>query len=144
MIAAVRRRLYKVLVRGHNALMVKTDGRMGQGHRNGYTFLVLETVGARSGAARRTTLLCMPEGEGFLVLASNFGQEHPPSWLFNVQAQPDVQVVVDGSRYAMRAAVLIAADREAVIPAVTAYSSQWRRYLSTVERPIPIIRLSPR
>jgi deazaflavin-dependent oxidoreductase (nitroreductase family) len=86
----------------------------------------------------------MPEEGGFLVLASNFGQERPPSWFHNVAAHPDVHVVVDGSRTAVRAAVLDGADREAILPVVAAYSSQWRRYLATVDRQIPILRLSRR
>jgi deazaflavin-dependent oxidoreductase (nitroreductase family) len=138
------RLLYKPAARLHGAAMIRSKGRTRRPSRHGYTFLVLETVGAKTGAVRQATLLYLQHGDDFIVLASNFGQEHPPAWYFNLQAQPDAHVLHDGRRMAVRAAVVHGADRAALIPVMAAYNSQWRGYFKNVERALPVVRLTPR
>src|SRR5689334_5848672 len=68
-----------------------TKGKLGgRSHRS--KVLLLTTVGRKTGKPRTTPLRFIDEGDAFLVLASNWGQEQPPAWLLNLQDNPNVQV----------------------------------------------------
>ncbi len=80
------------------------------GGRNTFTSLVagipvvwLTTVGARSGAERTVPVLGLPTAEGFAVIASNFGQHSHPAWFYNLRANPQGRVSVNGEAWAFRA-----------------------------------------
>ena len=138
--SARRRQFYQRFAKVHGALLVRTKGRPRRLGLHQFA-LVLETVGRRSGELRALPLLYMPDRDAFVVLASNYGQERPPAWWFNLQAQPEAVVFVSGTRIAVRARKLEGDEREAIIPKAKAYNVQWRDYLASVERELPIIRL---
>jgi deazaflavin-dependent oxidoreductase (nitroreductase family) len=138
----LRRWVYQHAARLHSAQLIRTKARTRRPSRHGYTFVVLETIGARSGATRQVTLLYLADGDDFIVLASNFGQERPPAWYFNLLARPEAQVLHDGRRVPVHATVLDGAARAGLVPRMTAYNGQWKRYFRTVERDLPVVRLS--
>ena len=138
-----RRRLYQWFARIHGALLVKTKGRP-QAVGRTLRFLVLETVGRRSGTIRRLPLLFMPQGDDFIVIASNYGQERPPGWFLNLQAAPDASVLARGHRIEVHARVLEGEERRSILPLILDYNAHWRAYFTNVERPIPVILLARR
>jgi deazaflavin-dependent oxidoreductase (nitroreductase family) len=69
----------------------------------GLPVVMLITTGARSGQPRTVPVLGIPFSDGVAVIASNFGQRRHPAWYYNVRAHPDAQVVIDGTRRAVRA-----------------------------------------
>ena len=139
---ARRRWLYRFFTRFHAWLVIRTGGRP---ERLGLRLrcLVLETTGRRSGRPRRVVLLYMPDGDGFVVLASNFGQEHPPAWWLTLEADAAALVLRRGRRVAVRARELDGEERQATVARAVAHNKQWRAYMSTVQRRIPVIRLEP-
>ena len=59
----------------------------------------LTTTGAKSGAERTAPVLAIPADDGKLVvIASNYGQGHNPSWYYNLRAHPQARVLFDGKR----------------------------------------------
>src|SRR5262245_50088079 len=54
--------------------------------------LLLTTIGAKSGQARTTPLLSLPDGDRLVVLASNYGAPRHPDWYHNLLVHPDVTV----------------------------------------------------
>jgi len=139
---AMRQRSYRAFARGHSALLLRTRGRP---ERLGWRLrcLVLETTGRRSGATRRVVLLYLPDGDGFVVLASNFGGERPPAWWVNLEARPDAVVERDGRRIPVRARALAGDERTATLARAMAYNKQWRAYAGSLKRPLPVVRLEP-
>jgi F420H(2)-dependent quinone reductase len=135
-----RRRFYQRFARVHGALLIRTKGRPRRLGLRQYA-LVLETVGRKSGAVRQLPLLYMPHGDDFVVLASNYGQERPPAWWFNLQAQPEAHVLVSGRRVPVTARVLEGDEREAIVPTARGYNVQWREYFASVQRELPIVCL---
>jgi deazaflavin-dependent oxidoreductase (nitroreductase family) len=93
---------------------------------------------------RRVPLLYMPDGDAFIVIASNFGQEHPPAWWLNLCARPDAAVQVRGRRIAVAAHELKGQERDAMLRRAAAYNKQWRSYMTSVVRELPIVRLERR
>jgi len=81
---------------------------------SGLPVVMLTTVGARTGRPRTVPVLGLPFGGGLGVIASNFGQHRQPAWYYNLRANPDAQVIVDGVRRRVRA-VEADADQRAEI-----------------------------
>jgi deazaflavin-dependent oxidoreductase (nitroreductase family) len=61
---------------------------------------VLETVGARSGQARRTPLLYLEEGDRIVLVASRAGGPRHPGWYHNLKADPRVRFLRRGGHEA--------------------------------------------
>jgi deazaflavin-dependent oxidoreductase (nitroreductase family) len=53
-----------------------------------------------------------------VVVASNGGSDHSPSWLLNLQAHPGVKVQIGRNQFSARAWVASAEDRERLWPLV--------------------------
>jgi len=141
-IVAGRRRWYMIFARVHNRLVSWTNGRPSYLTPR-LRCLVLETTGRRSGLSRRVALLYMPDGEAFVVLASNFGQEHPPAWWLNLEVTPDAVVLLGGRRVRVRARDLQGEERASVLTRAIAYNKQWRAYAGVLRRSLPVVRLEP-
>ena len=66
---------------------------------SGLPVLLLTTTGARTGAQRTQPVLYLRAGDGFVLIASNWGQPHNPSWYYNLRANPKAKVTLSGSTY---------------------------------------------
>jgi deazaflavin-dependent oxidoreductase (nitroreductase family) len=63
----------------------------------GLQVLLLTTTGAKTGTQRAQPVLYLREGDDFVVIASNWGQEHNPAWYYNLRANPRAKVTLSGS-----------------------------------------------
>lgn len=135
-------RFYAVLAHAHAWLVVRSGGRPVHLTPR-LRCLVLETTGRRSNQPRRVPLLFMPDGDAYVVLASNFGREQAPSWWKNLQGRPEASVWVGGHAIPVRARLLEGDERQTVLERATAYNKQWRRYSTRLHRELPVIRLEP-
>lgn len=126
----------------HRRLYRATGGLIGHHSRVG-SFLLLTTVGRRSGRRRTTPLLYMPDGDGFVVVASNGGRERSPAWVLNLEATPSAEVQVGRHRARVRAEVLRGADKDELWPRLTGYYDGWNHYQGLTGRDIPVVRLRP-
>ncbi len=137
--------LQEPFLRFHQQLYERTNGRIG--HRMiGVPTLLLRSTGRRSGAQRTNALVYAKDGNEYVLVASNGGADNPPGWLFNVSAEPDVEIQVGHSRTTGTARVLESGDQ--------GYERLWRlvndnnhdrynRYQAKTTRPIPLIVVSP-
>ena len=57
---------------------------------------MLETIGAKSGEARKTPLLFIRDGRHVVLIASMGGAPRHPSWLHNLRANPRVSFLGPG------------------------------------------------
>lgn len=105
--------------------------------------LVLETVGARSGAQRQTPLATIPDGDAFYVVGSNFGRESHPAWSYNLIATPSAVVVFRGRRIPVDAHLLDEAEKAAVWSSLTAIWSTYDAYEDRTARSLRVFRLTP-
>ena len=93
--------------------------------------LLLTTTGRRTGQPRTTPLLCVPDGDAFLVIGSNWGQPRHPAWALNLLAHPDASIVHKGQRFDVRAERLTGADRQRAWRLLV---EQWPAYTDYAER----------
>ena len=106
--------------------------------------LVLHTTGAKSGLPRETPLACLPDGDGWYVVGSNFGREQHPAWTANLRANADAAVTFRGKRIDVRARLLDDDQKAAVWPRLTALWPTYDRYVERSGRNLRVFRLDRR
>ncbi|MGR6317896.1 nitroreductase family deazaflavin-dependent oxidoreductase [Micromonospora soli] len=106
--------------------------------------LVLTTTGRRSGKPRSNPLLYVPDGDAYVVIASNWGQQHQPAWSLNLLAQPAAEVDVRSRRLPVRADLVGGDERERLFARLV---DEWPAYRTYVERAggreVRVFRLVP-
>ena len=104
-------RLARPLVPLDRALGRLTRGRFVAFGLPGLPSLLITTTGRRSGEPRSNPLLYAPDGEAFVVMGSNWGQQHHPAWTANLLANPEATVTVDGQQIPVRARLVSGSER---------------------------------
>ena len=64
---------------------------------SGLEIAMLTTTGARTGIPRTVPVLPLPDGDRTILIASNFGRTHHPSWYHNLRADPNATIVLGGA-----------------------------------------------
>lgn len=106
--------------------------------------LVLHSVGARTGEERRTELMCVPDGDTWLVTGSNYGRPTHPAWTYNLLAHPEAAIDVGGRRVLVRASLVPDDERERTWATLERQWPGYRGYESTAHRRLRIFRLKRR
>lgn len=106
--------------------------------------LVLTATGRRTGQARRTPLICVPEEDGsFLVVGSNFGRDRHPAWTGNLLHSPKAEIGYEGRRIPVTARLLEGAERSEVWPRLVRVWSVYDTYVERADRELRVFRLTP-
>ena len=106
--------------------------------------LVLTTTGRRTGQPRRAPLGCVVEPDGsFLVVGSNFGQDHHPAWTVNLMADPRATVAWQRRDIPVDARLLDDDEKAAVWPRLLAVWPTYDRYAERSGRDLRVFRLTP-
>lgn len=103
--------------------------------------LLLTTTGAKSGQARVTPMMYVPDGDRLLVIASNAGAPAHPDWYRNLLAHPHVTVEVGADTFGASAVVLEGAERQQQWDAIVASYPFFIEHQAKIERQIPIVAL---
>lgn len=91
------------ILRLHDTIYRKTNGRIGHRIPGVPPSLLLHTVGAKTGQARTTSLTYARDGDSYLIVASNGGDERYPGWYHNLRKRPDCEINVGPKRIAVTA-----------------------------------------
>jgi deazaflavin-dependent oxidoreductase (nitroreductase family) len=107
--------------------------------------LLITTTGRKTGLARQNPLSYLRDGDAFVVVGTNWGQDRPPAWVLNLLATPAATVTVRGADLAVRAEEVTGqADRDRLWAAIVARWPSYQAYLATAgPRRIRIFRLIP-
>jgi deazaflavin-dependent oxidoreductase (nitroreductase family) len=132
----------KLLTRGHRLLLQSPLGPLVSATPVG-RFLVLHTIGRRSGLPRQTPLSYLQDGDAYVVIASDGGSPHHPDWYLNLQDHPEAEVEVAGRRHAVRAEAVTGEDREQLWRRAVASFGGYTGYQARTSRQIPVVRLTP-
>lgn len=115
--------------------------RANHGAPDGRPLLLLTTVGARTGQARTTPLMYIPDGERLLVVASAAGAPRDPDWYRNLVAHGQVTVEVGPDTYQARAVVLTGDEYERVWADLQTRYPFFADHQAKVTRQIPVVAL---
>jgi deazaflavin-dependent oxidoreductase (nitroreductase family) len=130
------------VTRVHRAVYQATGGRVGS-RLMGMHMLLLTTRGRRSGLERTLPLACFPDGDDWVVVASNNGQDRDPAWWLNLVANPEARIRIGREEKRVRA---IRAEGEAYArlwPWLKQQNPYYEGYQAATERPIPVVILRP-
>jgi deazaflavin-dependent oxidoreductase (nitroreductase family) len=121
----------------------ETDGAEGHDWQN-TSVLILTSTGRRTGQQRSTPLIYQRHGADYVVVASKGGAEQPPSWYLNLQQNPEVEVQVEGERFAARARTADPQEKPEMWKTMAAAWPAYDDYQRKTEREIPVVVLQPR
>ncbi len=115
-------------------------GRVG-GPFDGAPLLLLTSVGAKSGAARTTPLMYLPDGERIVIFASKGGAPTNPAWYHNLLANPSATVEVGGDIFDVDVSVATGEERERLFDQQSQLMPQFADYAQKTTRQIPVVVL---
>jgi deazaflavin-dependent oxidoreductase (nitroreductase family) len=127
-------------VKAYNLKLIE-EFRANGGPPEGRPLLLLTTVGRRTGQARTTPMMYVPDGDRLLVIASNAGAVKHPDWFNNLVANPDVTVEVGSESYPATAVVTEGAERDRLFAGICERYPFFVEHQAGVERTIPVVAL---
>ncbi|HSO95192.1 MAG TPA: nitroreductase family deazaflavin-dependent oxidoreductase [Acidimicrobiia bacterium] len=119
------------------------DGKVG-GPFEGAPMVLLTTTGAKTGKARTIPLVCLPDGDRYIVFASKAGAPTNPDWYHNLVANPAVTVEVGRDRFDADAVVLTGDERDRLYALQAERMPGFQEYQDKTTRVIPVVALQPR
>ena len=136
--------VFKAVTRFHRLVFDLSKGKL-TGKAMSMPVLKLTTTGRKSGEPRSTMLTTpLVEGDNLILVASYGGDDRDPMWFSNIVANPEVEVVMNGSNKKMRARVAEGDERTRLWEALTADHANYAGYQRKTSRQIPVVVLEPR
>ena len=129
-------------VRDQVELYESSGGTEGTTHA-GMPVVVLTTVGARSGALRKTPLMRVEHEGRYAVVASLGGAPKHPVWYANLLADPRVELQDGPVRRDMTAREVTGEEKARWWERAVAAYPDYADYQARTEREIPVLVLEP-
>lgn len=104
--------------------------------------VILHTIGARSGRVLEVPLITIVDGGEMHLFGTAAGSPKHPSWYYNLQANPNIDVEYGTERFAASIVQLSEEDARARVEAQARTSEQFAEYLeSAAPRVIPVFSI---
>lgn len=104
--------------------------------------LALTSIGRKSGKERTVQLGYHADGNGWLIIASNFGGESHPAWSYNLDANPACRIRL-GTEDKNVIATRLSDDEKAIaLPKIESSLPMIKTYKTRTTRNIKVYRLS--
>ena len=129
-----------------DALLLRLSrGKLTFAQLTGLPIIELTTTGAKSGKQRTLPLTGLPDGEKYILIASNFGQAHHPGWYYNLKANPECMVKKNGQAGVYIAREAYEAENQRYYDMAISYYVGYAAYKQRAgERKIPVMVLEPK
>lgn len=121
-----------------------TRGRVSILDIAGLPNLVLTVVGRKSGIPRSTPLLCVPDGERWLIAGSYFGGPDMPVWVHNIRAAGEATITWKRERIDVTAREVEGEERARRWQVMLRTWPNFARYEERTDRLIPVFELTRR
>jgi F420H(2)-dependent quinone reductase len=140
---SLRDRANKAFSQLHQRMYRRTGGRLGKTMRKAPVF-VLTTRGRKSGQARSVPLIYLEDGDRWLVVASNGGQDRQPAWYLNLLDQPLAEIRVGEADIPVKVRPATDTEREEAWPKLVGLYPGYDAYTKRTERRLPVLVMSRR
>jgi F420H(2)-dependent quinone reductase len=135
-------RLARAAIAAHVALYRLSGGKVG-GQAQHMPVLLLTTTGRKSGKPHTTALVYMPDGDDFVVVASNGGQAKLPNWWLNMRKSKQAQIEVGRKRLRVSVHEANGEERQRLWSRIIAYRAGHEAYQERTPYPLPLVILHP-
>ncbi len=115
-------------------------GKVG-GPFEGAPLLLLTTTGAKSGLARTTPVMYLPDGERFIIFASKAGAPTNPDWYHNLAAHPEATIEVGSETFKVTSGEVTGEERDQLYAKQASLYPGFAEYEAKTTRRIPVIAL---
>ena len=105
---------------------------------------MLTTIGRKSGQERTVQIAHLEVEDGWIVVASNFGQKNHPAWSYNLDANPEATVQAGSEVVPVQAERLSDEEKESVWSRLVETTPQFAVYRTRTDRNIRVYRLRRR
>ena len=132
-------------VREQVELYERTNGAEGNTLRDtGLPVIIVTHIGNKTGAIRKTPLMLVKDGANYVLVGSRGGAPEDPVWVYNLRANPLVELRDLAVVRKMRVReVADAAERERLWKAAVAAYPPYSDYQTRTTRVIPIFVAEP-
>jgi deazaflavin-dependent oxidoreductase (nitroreductase family) len=114
------------------------------GHFKNTTLALVHHVGRRTGQERVQPLLCMADGDNYVLLGSNGGSADEPLWVANLEAVAETTIELGERTITVKPTVLReGAEHDRVYAALTAYWPDVANYEKNTDRKFAVVILEP-
>ena len=119
--------------------------RLLKGRLVGRNVLILTTTGRRTMRKRSTPLFYVSDGDDYVIIASNGGEDRYPGWWHNIRVNPDVDIEVGAVRLHWRAhRISEQAETERLFERLSAVYGGYPKYRQRTSRELTLFRLRKR
>jgi len=120
-----------------------SGGRIG-GKMFGAPVLLLTTTGRKSGRPWTNPLLFQPDGDSFVIVASNGGSDRHPAWWLNLRSDPQATIQIGRETLPVTATRVSDAERDRLFGLMVKAYQGYANYERKTTRKIPVILLERR
>lgn len=132
-------------VREQVELYERTNGAEGYTLRDtGLPVIIVTNTGNKSGAIRKTPLMRVKDGSNYVLVGSMGGAPKNPVWVYNLRANPDVEVRDEAAVQAMRVREVEDETERARLWALSVVAfPPYAEYQGRTSRKIPVFVAEP-
>ncbi len=133
----------RVVTRLHPYLYRLTGGRGPIGHNFGVQNVIVTMTGRKTGKSRDVPLYAFPDGDRYVVIGSNAGDDREPAWVGNLRAEPRATLSVGRLAWAVRAHEAGGDERTRLWALAADAYRGYEVYRTMTDRTIPVVVLEP-
>jgi deazaflavin-dependent oxidoreductase (nitroreductase family) len=105
--------------------------------------LLLTTIGRKSGQPRTAPVLFLADGDRFVVINTNAGNDKTPAWSLNLRANPEAEVEIGRKRIKVRSRLAEGEERADLWRRSMEQYEGWDFYESKLDREVGVFVLEP-
>ena len=110
----------------------------------GLSVIIVTNRGNRTGGIRKTPLMRVKDGDGYVLVGSKGGAPTNPEWVYNLRADADVEIRDETEVYTMRVReVEDAAERARLWDLAVEAFQPYEEYKDRTPRQIPVFLAEP-
>ncbi len=133
----------KIFMRLMVWLYRRTGGRVG-GRMRGAPVLLITTTGRRTGNPWTTPVIYQPDGDGWVVVASNGGAPRNPGWWLNLKANPQATVEIGREPHPVTARRVSGEEQARLWRRMVDVYPGYETYQTKTTRRLPVVKLERR
>ena len=86
-------------------------------------------------------LVYTPDGEDFILVATNYGQPNHPGWSYNLDAKPEAEIQHNREKFRVNVTRLSDAEKAEIWPRLCENVPPYAVYVTRTDRNIRVYRL---